>query len=50
MEEWVKKGFARAGGDGFLDLTDTGLGLSDFLGPKLISPEIRKAMDEWVLC
>ncbi len=50
LEEWVKKGFARAGGDGFLDLTDTGLGLSDFLGPKLISPEIRKAMDEWVLC
>ncbi|MDE7353331.1 MAG: STM4012 family radical SAM protein [Acetatifactor sp.] len=50
LEEWVKKGFARAGGDGFLELTDTGLGLSDFLGPKLISPEIRKAMDEWVLC
>ncbi len=31
----------------FLALTETGLGLSDYLGPQLISTEIQKAMEEW---
>ncbi len=32
---------------GWLTLTEEGLGLSDCLGPELISPEIRKKMEEW---
>lgn len=31
----------------YLTLTETGLGLSDYLGPQLISPAIRTAMKEW---
>ena len=30
-----------------LTLTETGLGLSDYLGPQLISPAIWAAMKEW---
>lgn len=47
LEEWAKKGFLRENEKGYLELTDTGMGLSDFLGPQLISPEIRRAMEEW---
>ena len=31
----------------YLSLTDDGLGLSDYLGPMLISEPVKKAMDEW---
>ncbi len=34
-------------GPGWLTLTEEGLGLSDCLGPELISPEIRRKMEEW---
>ena len=30
-----------------LTLTETGLGLSDYLGPQLISPAIWAAMKKW---
>jgi len=32
---------------GFIRLTQMGLGLSDYLGPQLISPQIRAAMAAW---
>ncbi len=56
LQEWMEQGFIRWKEDGkegmqegekFLALTQTGLGLSDYLGPQLISDEIRKAMEEW---
>lgn len=31
----------------YLSLTECGLGLSDYLGPQLISPRIKRAMEEW---
>lgn len=31
----------------YFTLTDAGLGLSDYLGPKLISAEVNRAMCEW---
>lgn len=31
----------------YLGLTETGMGLSDYLGPQLISWQIQKAMKEW---
>ncbi len=31
----------------WLTLTEEGLGLSDYLGPQLISPDIRRRMEEW---
>ncbi len=37
----------RHGQEEFLVLTEQGLGLSDYLGPKLISPQMQKAMEEW---
>lgn len=36
-----------AGFQTYLALTDEGMGLSDYLGPQLISPEIQAAMEEW---
>ena len=56
LQEWMEQGFIQWKEDGkegiqegekFLALTETGLGLSDYLGPQLISDEIRKAMEEW---
>ena len=50
LREWQAQGLAevrRHGQDEFLVLTEQGLGLSDYLGPKLISPQIQKAMEEW---
>ena len=32
---------------GFLSLTEEGLGLSDYIGPQLISADIRRKMLEW---
>lgn len=45
LGEWIEKGFAKIGK--YLTLTEKGLGLSDYLGPKLISLEVQKAMNEW---
>ena len=45
LSGWAEQGFLH--GDRFLGLTEKGLEWSDYLGPKLISPEIKKAMDEW---
>ena len=33
--------------DTYLTLTQTGTGLSDYLGPQLMSPEIIRLMEEW---
>lgn len=54
--EWMEQGFVelqRAEKQGdfgeqmYFTLTDVGLGLSDYLGPKLISTEVNRAMCEW---
>lgn len=54
--EWMEQGFVelqRAEKQGdfgeqmYVTLTDVGLGLSDYLGPKLISTEVSRAMCEW---
>jgi len=54
--EWMEQGFVelqRAEKQGdfgeqmYVTLTDVGLGLSDYLGPKLISTEVNRAMCEW---
>jgi len=37
----------RMGKRKYFSLTDEGLALSDYLGPQLISPQVRKAMDEF---
>ena len=46
LEDWMEAGWAEET-DGFLGLTQEGLGLSDYIGPKLISEEIRRKMQEW---
>ncbi len=46
LEEWKTIGYLCQKGD-FLTLTERGMELSDYLGPKLISGEIRKKMREW---
>lgn len=43
---WMKKGCLTDTG-AYLSLTEEGLGWSDYLGPQLISPEIRAKMEEW---
>jgi len=45
--EWRNAEDVKGSDSEYLALTKKGLGLSDFLGPQLISPEIQKAMDEW---
>lgn len=45
LKNWAACGFVREAG--FLSLTKEGLGLSDYLGPQLISPGVRAAMREW---
>ena len=50
LTEWICQGYAQITdiqGISFLTLTDTGLGLSDFLGPKLISRQILEKMKNW---
>ncbi|MBS5282622.1 MAG: STM4012 family radical SAM protein [Clostridiales bacterium] len=46
LKKWVSEGYIQELGD-FFSLTETGLGLSDYLGPQLISPAIQAAMKEW---
>lgn len=48
LNEWMEQGFAVLREYAkFLTLTESGLGLSDKLGPQLISTEVRRAMQEW---
>lgn len=53
LQEWEKEGLVnRAMGDEeenetFLVLTEDGMGLSDYLGPQLISPQVREKMESW---
>lgn len=49
LETWTREGFLYRD-QGFLTLTGEGMKRSDSLGPKLISPEIRKRMEEWDEC
>lgn len=47
---WMEHGYVELQGIGqkeFLALTQEGLGLSDYLGPELISPQVLEAMEEW---
>lgn len=46
LKTWMREGFLYRD-QGFLTLTGEGMKCSDSLGPKLISPEIRKRMEEW---
>ncbi len=46
LEQWIEQDFLSRN-QGFLGLTDKGLKVSDNLGPMLISPDIRKKMEEW---
>lgn len=46
LGEWLREGYITDCGD-FLSLTETGMGLSDCLGPMLISLKVRSKMDEW---
>lgn len=43
LSEWVKDGYACAD-EGRIRLTETGFSLSDYLGPMLISADVRKKM------
>ncbi len=45
LEKWTRDGFLTEGP--VLSATEKGLGLSDFLGPQLISPDIRSRMEKW---
>ncbi|MDE7313699.1 MAG: STM4012 family radical SAM protein [Eubacterium sp.] len=51
LQTWLDRGFVeqkvQEGGDTFLALTQEGLGLSDYLGPMLISPQVLAAMEAW---
>lgn len=48
--DWTKEGYVRMAGtekEEYLTLTEKGLGLSDYLGPMLISGQIHGKMKEW---
>ncbi len=48
LQSWTDDGYVRKNrAEAYLTLTEKGLALSDYLGPQLISPQIRKAMKEW---
>lgn len=50
LQSWEEQGYVhmlRTGETEYLTLTETGLGLSDYLGPQLISGEVRRKMKEW---
>ncbi len=53
LERWRREGFLSVREEtsrAFLALTESGLGLSDHLGPQLISPEIYEKMERWEVC
>ena len=48
--DWMRQGYAeicKIGKRECLALTETGLGLSDYLGPQLISAQVWEKMQEW---
>lgn len=45
--QWIREGLASEGEVGYVALTDRGIGLSDYLGPMLISRDVQKKMDQW---
>lgn len=51
LERWLAKGWLKTAEAKehrhFLTLTEKGMGLSDYLGPMLISPEVQAKMQEW---
>ncbi len=50
LRDWMEHKYVETrsvGREEFLTLTREGLGLSDYLGPELISPKVQKAMEEW---
>ncbi len=47
LRAWIEQGYAVLEENGFLSLTEAGLGVSDYLGPQLISPAVDQAMNEW---
>ena len=51
MERWVEEGWLQTEEteeyQSFLSLTKKGIGLSDYLGPMLISREVSGKMQEW---
>ncbi|MDE6219862.1 MAG: radical SAM protein, partial [Lachnospiraceae bacterium] len=56
VREWLEQGFAAVCEEAeqkdskprkYVALTESGMGLSDYLGPQLISPEVTKSMQEW---
>ncbi len=55
LKEWLADGYlqesgaenARHSSGAWISLTETGLGLSDYLGPQLISNDVRKKMEHW---
>ncbi len=48
LGEWIDKGWLVR--DSFLALSEMGLGLSDYLGPQMISRQIRQRMGAWEAC
>ena len=46
LHEWMEQGFLEEQGD-CLALTEKGMGLSDYLGPMLISKEVQDKMAQW---
>ncbi len=46
LAEWVCQGYAVLK-DGHISLTEEGFALSDYLGPQLMSREVRQRMEEW---
>lgn len=50
LQNWTDRGYTRiidTGYEAYLALTETGLGLSDYLGPQLISLPVLEKMREW---
>ncbi len=45
LEKWGQEGLVQA--EEFLALTDKGMGLSDYLGPMLVSDQVCEKMKEW---
>lgn len=55
LKDWMSEGYLelikeknpQGGQEEFLGLTEDGIGLSDFLGPKFTSRQVQKKMEEW---
>ena len=49
IKDWMNQGWLEEhdSGHNYIGLTPEGLGLSDYIGPQLVSEEIMKKMKEW---